>query len=312
MVGSVGEKLWVYVFRSLGENHMNGKFHEFADEMVKQTELNQTDREVLYQEIMIYLEKEKMQFVAEGLTEIKAEQKAIESYLYVRKTGGEGQQNILPREKRMLIILAIASMVYSTFLSSMWLYVEKDVNIAWFLISVTSSTFIYIYAVKPIDSLRSRLFWLRIALIINMFTYIFGAFIIWGLEKPVSTVLSLLVLFIILLNIVLISLISVRSKRTSKHSCPKQVNLLHALNIVAGIIICVATLLMLWLFLVFSFDLSLFMSFIFLPFFIWLISYILQIKFITLNKKQIAYTLAAIPVLLSIVIVVFSIRLIFV
>ena len=66
MVGSVGEKLRVYVFRSLGGNHMNGKFHEFADEMVKQTELNQTDREVLYQEIMIYLEKEKMQFVAEG------------------------------------------------------------------------------------------------------------------------------------------------------------------------------------------------------------------------------------------------------
>ena len=99
---------------------MNGKFHEFADEMVKQTELNQTDREVLYQEIMIYLEKEKMQFVAEGLTEIRAEQRAIESYLYVRKTGGEGQQNILPREKRMLILLAIASMVYSTFLSSMW------------------------------------------------------------------------------------------------------------------------------------------------------------------------------------------------
>src|SRR5699024_11350529 len=128
---------------------------------------------------------------------IKAEQKAIESYLYVRKTGGEGQQNILPREKRMLILLAIASMVYSIFISSIWLYVEKDVNIAWFLISVTSSSFIYIYAVKPIESLRSRLFWLRIALIINMFIYIFGAFIIWGLEKPDSTVLSLLVLFII-------------------------------------------------------------------------------------------------------------------
>ena len=180
------------------------------------------------------------------------------------------------------------------------------------MISVTSSSFIYIYAVKPIDSLRSRLFWLRIALIINMFTYIFGAFIIFGLEKPVSTVLSLLVLFIILLNIVLISLMSVRSKRTSKHSYPKQVNLLHALNIVAGIIIGGATLLMLWLLLAFSGELTLARSVIFLPFFIWLISYILQIKFITRNKKQIAYTLAAIPVLLSIVIVIFSIRLIFV
>src|SRR5699024_12472004 len=135
----------------------------------------------------------------------------------------------------MYIILAIASMVYSTFLSSMWLYVEKDVNIAWFLISVTSSSFIYIYAVKPIESLRSRLFWLRIALIINMFTYIFGAFIICGLEKPVSTVLSLLVLFIILLNIVFFSLISVRSMLKSKYSFTNQVKLLTDIYVVDGV-----------------------------------------------------------------------------
>lgn len=298
--------------RSLGGNHMNGKFHEFADEMIKKTEQNQTNKEVLYKEIINELEEAKAKFMMEGLTERQAEQKSIESYLGVRKADGEVQQNIFPSEKRMLIILAIASMTFSIFLSSMWLYMENDVNIVWFLISVTSSSFIYICAVKPIKSLRKRLFWLKISLIINMFIYIFGAFTIFGLEKPISTILSLLSLFITLLNIVLISLIWVKSKRPKKHSYAKQVRSLHVLNIVSGIIIGGATLLMLWLLLGFSGELTLARSVIFLPFFIWVISYILQIKLINRNKSQIAYTLATFPVLLSIIIVVFFIRLIFV
>lgn len=303
-------RIKVRVTQRFGGNHMNATFHDFVDKLVKQTDGNQVNKNDLYEEIMSHLEKSRAQFIKDGFDERQAEQKAIENYRSISGVDGQVQQVISPHENRMLLILAIASVIYSFVISSIWLYLDHDTNIVWFLISVTNSSFVYLCAVKPIYSL-SRKLWLNIILIIHMFIYIFGAFLIFGLKGPISIILALLSLFIILLSIVLVSLTTVNNKQPNKHKLSKQIKLLHALNITAGIITFGATILILWLLLGFSGEMTLGRTVIFLPLFIWLISYFLQIKFITKNKKQVAYALAVIPGLLLIIIVVFLIMMIF-
>lgn len=286
---------------------MNARFHDFANEIVKQTDEVHVDKEDLYIEVMNHLEKSKAKFVKDGFDEKQAEQKAMENFRNISEVAGQVQQPIFPFMKMMLLTLAVTSIVYSFATSSIWLYLENDTNIVWFMISVINSSFIYVCAVKPI----SRKLWLNTVLIIHIFIYFFGAVLIFGLKDPISTILGLLSLFIVLLSIVLVSLTLVYHKQSSKHKLSKQTKLLHVLNITTGIILVGATKLVLWLLLAFSGEMTLAGSVIFSPLFIWFITYILQIKYITKNNKQVAYGLAVIPVFLLIVIIAFSIRLIF-
>lgn len=301
-----------------GESHMNTIFHSFANQIVKQVDENQTDKDDLYEEIMDHLKESHAQLVKEGFNEKQAEQKAMDNFFDTMRIGDQVQQVIFPFRKEMLLILAVVSAIYSFAISSIWLYLENDTNIVWFLISATSSSFLYIYAIKPI-LFKSHRPLLNIILMIHIFIYVFGSILIFGLEKPTSIILALLSLFIIVLSIVLFSLTFERNKRSAKdheannhdQKLAKQIKFLHTLNTTAGIILGGATLLFLWFLLSFSGELTLARLVIFLPFIIWLISYMLQIKLITQDKKQVAYALAIIPVLLLIVIVTFLIMLIF-
>src|SRR5690625_493766 len=114
----------------------------------------------------------------------------MENFGGVSEISGQMQQEIFPFHKRMLFILAIASFIYSLVISSIWLYLENDVNIVWFLISVTYSSFLYVNAVRPIERLNQR-GWLNTLFIIHIFIYTFGALLIFELKSPISIVLSL-------------------------------------------------------------------------------------------------------------------------
>ncbi len=297
---------------------MNTTFHGFVDKIVKQADGGQAEKDDLYEEIMDHLQESHGQFVKEGFNEKQAEQKAMAHFLDTSEIGRQVQQVIFPFRKGMLLILAVASAIYSFAISSIWLYLENDTNIVWFLISTTNSSFVYVYAIRPIIYLSHRPL-LNIILFIHLFIYIFGSVLIFGLERPISIILALLSLFIIVLNIVLFSLTVASNKRSGKDHHPnnheqklaKQIKFLQTLNITAGMILACATLLSLWLLLAFSGELTLARSVIFLPFIIWFISYRLQNKLITKNRKQAAYVLAIIPTLFIIIILVFLIMLIF-
>lgn len=289
---------------------MNSVFYDLAKEIVDKKDGNQVDKDEQYEEIVKYLEESTAQLVKEGMDKKKAAQKVMENLRDANEMSGPIQRVMFPFEKGLLLVLAAISAIYSLVISITWLYQNNDAHLVWFLISTTSSSFVYIFAVKPIQSINRRML-LNFILIIHMFTSLYGAFLIWGLEGPIVIMLSLLSLLMITLSIVLISLTRVGNKQLKKHKLSKQIRVLHSLNITAGIIVAGATFLFLWFLLSFSGELTLERLVIFLPFIIWLISYMLQIKLITQEKKQVAYALAIIPVLLLIVILTFLIMLIF-
>ena len=93
---------------------------------------NQSDKDDLYEEIMEHLKESHVQLVNEGFNEKQAGQEAMDRFLDIMEIGGQVQQIIFPFRKETLLILAVASAIYSFAISSIW-----------FLLSVTNSSLVY-------------------------------------------------------------------------------------------------------------------------------------------------------------------------
>lgn len=280
---------------------MNPTFHHFVDKIVKQTDGNQAGKDDLYEELMVHLEMSSEQFIQEGFTEKQAEQKAMEHFGGAEEIGSQIQRAMFPFRKEMLLTLAIASIICSFSIYLAWLLLENHAVIGWLVISIITSSSLFVTAVRPTCYLSRRI-WLNTFLIIHVFLYVYGALLASGIDNPISIALTLLSWPIILLGIVLLYLITLNNYQPSKHRLHKHFRTLHILNLTAGIILVCATLFFLWGILVFSGEITLRVLIVFIPLVIWLIAYILQINLLPKNEK-IAYAIAIIPMLILIVIV---------
>lgn len=280
---------------------MNPSFHRFVDKIVKQTAGNQTEKDDLYEELMIHLEMSREQFIKEGFNEKQAEWKAMEHFGDAGEVGGQIRQAMFPFRKEMILALASVSIVLSFGVYMAWLLLENDAVIGWLFISVIISSCLFYAAIKPSSSLNRRL-WLNTVLVIHILLYIYGALLASGIDNPISIALTFVSWLIILFGIILLYLTTLNNYQPSKYTLDKQFKVLHILNLTTGIIIVCATLFYLWGILVFSNEITLRMLIVFIPLLIWLIAYILQMNFLSKNKK-IAYMIAIIPMIISTVIV---------
>lgn len=241
---------------------------------------------------MVHLEMSSEQFIQEGFTEKQAERKAMEHFGDAEEIGGQIQQALFPFRKVMMLTLAITSIICSVGVYLAQLFIENNNLIVWFMISITISSLILIYANHPIPYLHHRQ-GLNLIIMIHAFVYAYGWVIAADVNHAIDMALVLLLWVIISIDIGLFYLITIKS---SKLTINKQAVLLHILNIVAGFILVIATLNMLWG-LLFVSEWTSSMLRVFIPFFIWLLAYLLQIRLLSRHKK-IAYTIAIIPILI--------------
>jgi len=283
--------------QKLGGAHMNPIFHRFVDQIVKQTDGNQAERDDLYEELMVHLEMSSERFIKEGFNEKQAEQKAMEHFGEAGEIGSQIQQAMFPFRKTMMLTLATTSIIFSFGAYLAQLFLENNALIIWLIISIANSSLMFICAVQPVRHLNRRL-WLNAIFIMHIFVYSYGWMIASDIDHPISIVLTLLSWFIILLGIALLYLTTINDYQSSKQTHYKQANRIHVLNITTGIVLVIATLFFLWGLLVFSEERTPAMFTVFIPLFIWMIAYFLQINFLSKNKKKVAYAIAAIPILI--------------
>lgn len=274
---------------------MNLRFHHFVDRIVRQTDGNQAEKDDLYEELMTHLEISSQQFIKNGLTEKQAERKAVEHFGGADEVGSQIQQAMFPFRKEMLLVLSLTSVFFSFSTYIAQLFLESNAHIIWLIISITISSLIFICAVYRAGSFNHR-FWLNMFLVIHIFVYAYGVMIAADIEGHLSILLALLSWFIIFIGIALLYWIMINDYQANRKSQYKSFIRLHILNITTGIILVITTLFALWG-LLFSSEWSPSMLKIFIPLFIWLIAYILQISLLAKHKK-IAYVIAIIPILI--------------
>lgn len=277
---------------------MNPSFHHFVDKIVKQTTGNKTEKDDLYEELMVHLEMSREQFIKEDFNEKQAEQKAMEHFGDADEIGDQIRRAMFPFRKIMMLALASVSIIFSFGVYLAWLFLENEAIIGWLFISVIISSCLFYAAIKPASSLNRR-FWLNTVLIIHIFLYVYGALLASGIAHPISIALILLSWLIILFGIILLYLTTLNSYQSSKYTLDKQFKMLHVLNMTTGIIVICTTLFFIWGIVAFSPEITVRMLIVFIPLIIWLIAYILQINFLAKNKR-IAYTIAIIPMIILI------------
>src|SRR5699024_12444587 len=112
----------------------------------------------------------------------------------------------------------------------------------------------------------NRRTWLKLIIIIHAIVYAYGWIIAAEINHSIDMAVVLLVWFIISIDIGLFYLITIKS---SKLTINKQAVLFHILNIVAGFILVITTLNMLWG-LLFASEWTSSMLKVFIPLLIWL------------------------------------------
>ncbi|MBS4209924.1 permease prefix domain 1-containing protein [Bacillus sp. FJAT-50079] len=281
---------------------MNATFRRFVEKIVQQTDASPDEKEDLYEELLIHLELSYEQQLKEGYSEQEAESRALKFFGDEENIGSQIQQAMFPYRKEMILILAFASILFSVSVYVSQLVVDGNAVIAWLLISMSVSTSLLFFSLRPIPFLNRRL-WLNSLLLIHLFTYLFGVGFASSVDALISAPLTILAWGILLLTLVLIYRTTILDYQSYKQKYKKQIQIFHALNITWGIIIICATLFFIWALLAFSGGMTSSNFLIFVPLFIWMVAYIAQILFLSKEMKKSAYVVAIIPFILVVTIV---------
>lgn len=274
---------------------MTPSFNRYVEEVVQQTDATEEEKEDLREELLVHLELSYADKRREGYSEKESKRMVLESFGMSGKIGNEIQQAMFPYRKAMMLILAVMSLLFSVAIYVSKLFVEGDAHIVWLILSVIVSASLLIFTLHPI-SLFNRRLWVNGLLLTHIFIFLYGMLLATSLETLTSTTFTLFSWFILLLAIALIYRTTIVDVQTSK-----SIKAFHALNMTSGIFIIAITLFFIWAALAFGvleFNVR-FLIFL-LPFFIWLIVYIVGSQLINRRKKAIAYSVSAIPVAICI------------
>lgn len=276
---------------------MTSTFQRYVEKIVQQTDTLQDEKDDLREEFLIHLELSYAELMKEGYSDQQAKQAVLENFGASESIGDEIQQAMFPYRKAMMLTLAVTSLLFSFTVYLSQLFLEGDAYIAWLLLSIVVSTCLLTFTLQPM-SLMNRRLWINSLLLIHVFSYLFGMLMATSVESTISIPLTFLSWFIVLLAIALIYRTTIFDYQSSRQTLKKQVRILHALNMTAGIFIIAGTLFFLWAVLAFtSFELSPFVFLIFVPLLIWLVSYITAMQLIAKKKKIAAYVISTIPLL---------------
>lgn len=198
--------------------------------------------------------------------------------------------------KKMLMSLSIGSLlfIYTVYLSQ--LFQLGDAYMGWLLVGVLMSSALLFGSTHP-KNWMSRRSVMNTLLVVNSFVLGYGTLLATDMERSYSTILSIigyLLVACMLISIYRTSLITELATR---------VKVLHSLNITTGIALTFGTLYFLYLFFLFSEDGNGAIWKLLVPLVLYGFAYIIQMKTLSAQRKEIAYAVAAIQVLMPAVLV---------
>lgn len=274
---------------------MNERLKRYVETIVNQTECTKEEKEDLYEELLVHVEQLTEDFMREGLPQDEAMSRAIAEFGHEHAIGNELQEAMFPYRKAMLLTLSILSIAtaISTYLCH--LFIEGYAAFIWIFLAIVVGTFL-LYLSINVSTPFNRRFWINSLLILQCIIFVFGWLLAANIDHSVSIWLNILDGLVIILSILLIYRTTIIDDFLTKQT--KDQKTIHALNITSGIVIVGATLFFLIGFfgIIGTFDLA--MLIFSLPFFIWLILYIIQMKLIK-KYKVFAYLLGGLPLIFA-------------
>lgn len=273
---------------------MKTNFENYVENILDQTECNKEEREDMSEELLIHLESSKEELMRKGMSEKEAELKAMELFGSEKDIGGQMQQSIFPFRKELMLTLSIISFLYAISLYLLLLFNEGNAHIGWLLFSMATSTVLLCIALNLIVALNRRR-WMNSLLMTHLLVYLYGYAIASGFGLAAQLPLVISNWIILLLSLLLVYQTTIY-EMNFRDGAVKEMKKLHQVNFISGIVVIGLSLFFLWgtMMLFGGFQPALII--LLMPFGIWLLLYIGQIKLVKKRKKT-AFVLAGISIL---------------
>ncbi|MFJ7744493.1 permease prefix domain 1-containing protein [Peribacillus sp. NPDC097295] len=284
---------------------MKTKFERYIQKIVNQTDCTKEEKEDMYEEILVHLEMSQADLIKQGHSPQQAEKMAIDLFGEEWEIGSQIQQALFPYRKELMLTLSIVSILYTFSVYSLQLFQNGDAYIGWLLFSILTSATLLSLTLNLLVSINRKI-WINTALVTHTLVYLYGWGVASALDFTMFPLFSLIIAAILLLSLYLIYKTALVLPSYTGKSLRKAKRL-HIFNITLGVLIMAVTIFYLYIFLIFSSEIQLFMVLFFIPAVLWISLYILQIKLLKKHPKASTIcTLLQVVLVLSIVLTLFT------
>lgn len=274
---------------------MSERLKRYVEKIVNQTECSKEDKEDLFEELYVHVEQLTEDYMREGLSNDEAINRAIAEFGEEHAIGNEIQEAMFPYRKVMMMVLAVLSFATAVTIYLSQLFIEGYAAFVWISLAIGVSTCLLYLSINVSTPLNRRK-WVNSLLIFQCLLFVYGWLLATNVAHSISIWLTLLNWVVIAFSLLLIYRTTIIDDFVTNQKKDKKI--LHAMNITSGIVIIGATLFFLGAFLIMTGTLHFRMVIFLLPFFIWLILYMIQMKLLNHNRVF-AYILGAFPLLFA-------------
>ncbi|SFJ74935.1 hypothetical protein SAMN04487936_10432 [Halobacillus dabanensis] len=229
------------------------KFEKHVSRILDQMQSPPDEREEIKEELLTHLEAAKQNYINNGETETKAEKRAIRDFGAPAMIGDGLQESLYPFQRGLLYGIGIATLLLGVFIYLIMTFSFGEPEPIWLFIQLVSGSLVTLVAMNI--SWIGRHFW-SINVIVFL-TAIWNGFNLVITTQFYSLQAILFMAYIFILVVLCLIFIGRNSyfaslKTTTDSKKRTMTKISHILNIIFGVMICVAALFMVWGMLVFT------------------------------------------------------------
>lgn len=263
------------------------KVDKYVNHVLEQIQSPTEEREDIREELLSHIYEAKKHFMAEGFSEKKAGDKALEDFGKANNIGKDLQEAMYPFQRILLYIIGIAMIVYGVLFYLNAAFNLQEVIPSWLAIQLTFGGAVTLCAIN-ISFVGRHFYILHLLMIITLMWNGFNLMMVEPLPSYGNNIFFWLYLaIVILISIVFIFRNSYYSTDISKYEekdGKTAIIISYILNLIFGMMLITFCLILMWVILIFGgFTWPLVIPLI--PVVVWLIFYKLQMRLIA--KKPI-------------------------
>lgn len=250
---------------------MSHELKKYVKRIVAQTDCSKSEREDLYEEMLIHVYMIRNEQLEQGKSEKEADREAMRVFGKEAVIGDQLQQAMFPFRKELLLLLAMLGFLF-TIGQYLYILIDERVALTHLLSGMVGHSLILFFALNRSFSINRKI-WLSLALLLNLLL------LLWNGSTASSAVGNnsfwmIGFLLMMLLNVFLLY-------RTALTYQPNSLNIkhrrvIHAVNITLGLLIALPGLFMFLMMIGLGAAATVLWHF-FIPFLVWILLYTAQV-----------------------------------
>lgn len=274
---------------------MSEELEKYVERIVEQTDCSKSEREDLFEEMLIHLSISRDEEIDKGKSEKEASQMAMKSFGKEAELGDQLQQAMFPYRKELLMLLSILGFAFTV---GQYLYVmmADQAALLYVLTGLIGHSAVLFFALNQVFPVNRKL-WLGLALLLNLLLLLWNG-IVMSLAIHTHFMVLMGYVLMLLLNIYLLYRTVLTYQVNSRHKKARRT--IHTVNITLGLLTALPTAYMYFMFLGFGGPARMLFYF-FGPVVGWIILYIVQVFLVRRYPKIAVGSLVLSFLLLSII-----------